>query len=694
MEESLNEEGIDKSITKKKKERGATLTVEEEMNTDQYSEVNSDSSRNEGLDDHHSEQESKKLSKKRRHSNSESLYNEQENCNRSREKEKEKKRYKDKQKKRKTDRTMHEEEEYEEDSSSNESSDSDKEAYRNRKNVSRSRERSKEKRKEKSKEFSKEGSKRSSKDKRRRRRHHHSSGSEKGIHSLGKGEDSSNYDTYNNSENTDSEDRHRRYKSSRKKETNRRSKSRARSHSESRSRSKSISRSRSKSRVRSRMRSGSSTEDRRRRHRDRYDYRDRERDRRRREREREREREKIRERIRKEREREREKEREREREEAKRDDLTVLVLNLSLNVNERDIYEFFSEVAGKVRDIQCIKDQRSGKSKGVAYVEFYTQESVIKALAANGLMLKNRAIKVQSSQAEKNRAAKLAKQHPIDPNDIPLKLYIGGLLGPLSNISEQELKQLFTPFGDILDIEIHRDPYTGKSKGFGFIQFHRASEAIEAMNVLNGIEVAGREIKVGYAQDSKYLLACDNTQENILQKQKQKQKQIEQKTVTEEQDDNEKIDNDENDGGGLISGAGSKITLMQKLQRQVNISEMTSGKNETHNMTENNHKQNVTCNLVLRNMFSPNDINIGKDPDFFTDIIEDVREECKKYGDVKKVWLNSKNIDGTIYIKYSNSEESSTAFQFLNGRYFGGSLIQASFISDAAWETCVSNENC
>jgi RNA-binding protein 39 len=35
---------------------------------------------------------------------------------------------------------------------------------------------------------------------------------------------------------------------------------------------------------------------------------------------------------------------------------------------------------GKIRDIRIIKDARSGKSKGVAYVEFYTSDSVQKAL--------------------------------------------------------------------------------------------------------------------------------------------------------------------------------------------------------------------------------------------------------------------------------------------------------------------------
>ncbi|ETW45762.1 hypothetical protein PFMALIP_06176 [Plasmodium falciparum MaliPS096_E11] len=104
----------------------------------------------------------------------------------------------------------------------------------------------------------------------------------------------------------------------------------------------------------------------------------------------------------------------------------------------------------------------------------------------------------------------------------------------------------------------------------------------------------------------------------------------------------------------------------------------------------NNINNNVTTNLVLSNMFSSNDENIGSDPDFFNDILEDVKEECSKYGKVVNIWLDTKNIDGKIYIKYSNNDESLKSFQFLNGRYFGGSLINAYFISNDVWDmTCL-----
>ena len=76
---------------------------------------------------------------------------------------------------------------------------------------------------------------------------------------------------------------------------------------------------------------------------------------------------------------------EKELQEAKREDLTVLVYSLPLKAREDDIWGFFKkEQCGKVRDVRIIKDPRSLRSKGVAYVEFYTSESVQKALRTNG----------------------------------------------------------------------------------------------------------------------------------------------------------------------------------------------------------------------------------------------------------------------------------------------------------------------
>ena len=68
--------------------------------------------------------------------------------------------------------------------------------------------------------------------------------------------------------------------------------------------------------------------------------------------------------------------------EAQRDDCTVLVLRIHIDAVEKDVFKLFAaNNLGRVIDIKIIRDQRSGKSKGVAYVEFESQESVLLAVA-------------------------------------------------------------------------------------------------------------------------------------------------------------------------------------------------------------------------------------------------------------------------------------------------------------------------
>ena len=61
-----------------------------------------------------------------------------------------------------------------------------------------------------------------------------------------------------------------------------------------------------------------------------------------------------------------------------------------------------------MRDVRLIRDQRSNKSKGVAYVEFYTPESVLLAMTLTGQQLLGSDVIIQAAQAEKNRAAAAA----------------------------------------------------------------------------------------------------------------------------------------------------------------------------------------------------------------------------------------------------------------------------------------------
>ncbi len=80
------------------------------------------------------------------------------------------------------------------------------------------------------------------------------------------------------------------------------------------------------------------------------------------------------------------------------------------------------------------------------------------------------------------------------------KLYIGNL--PY-NITEDELKEFFASAGNVTSVAIIKDKMTGKSKGFGFVEYSTPEEAQNAISTLNGKEIDGRAITVDEARPPK-----------------------------------------------------------------------------------------------------------------------------------------------------------------------------------------------
>ncbi|XP_034297521.1 HIV Tat-specific factor 1 [Pantherophis guttatus] len=74
--------------------------------------------------------------------------------------------------------------------------------------------------------------------------------------------------------------------------------------------------------------------------------------------------------------------------------------------------------------------------------------------------------------------------------------------------------------------------------------------------------------------------------------------------------------------------------------------------------------------IVIRNMFHPNDFE--EDPLVLNEIREDLRTECEKFGQVKKVIIFDRHPDGVASVSFKESEEADVCIQALNGRWFGG----------------------
>ena len=78
-----------------------------------------------------------------------------------------------------------------------------------------------------------------------------------------------------------------------------------------------------------------------------------------------------------------------------------------------------------------------------------------------------------------------------------IKLYVGNLSW---DVKDSDLKELFSPFGEISESTVIMDKYSGRSKGFGFITFVNDESAKKAISELNNKEVKGRAIKVNEAK--------------------------------------------------------------------------------------------------------------------------------------------------------------------------------------------------
>lgn len=78
-----------------------------------------------------------------------------------------------------------------------------------------------------------------------------------------------------------------------------------------------------------------------------------------------------------------------------------------------------------------------------------------------------------------------------------VKLYVGNL--PWS-ISDDQLLQLFSPAGQVLSAQVIIDRFSGRSKGFGFVEMADAASAQAAIAQFNEYEIEGRKLVVNEAR--------------------------------------------------------------------------------------------------------------------------------------------------------------------------------------------------
>ena len=77
------------------------------------------------------------------------------------------------------------------------------------------------------------------------------------------------------------------------------------------------------------------------------------------------------------------------------------------------------------------------------------------------------------------------------------KLFVGNL--PWS-VDDAQLQEMFTRFGEIVSARVMSDKFTGRSRGFGFVEFANEADAQKAVEALDGSDLGGRQIVVNVAR--------------------------------------------------------------------------------------------------------------------------------------------------------------------------------------------------
>jgi len=270
-------------------------------------------------------------------------------------------------------------------------------------------------------------------------------------------------------------------------------------------------------------------------------------------------------------------------------------------------------------------------------VEFIDKSSVPAALTASGYIYMGQTICIQPTQSEKNK-----NQGALTTTYFgPTRLYAGSL--PF-HVTEDDIRELFEKHGKLDMVDLHKDPETGRSKGFAFIQFRRVDDAKRALAKINGMEFGGRTIKVGYVKDP---LAVKKGGADL-----------------------------DDDAQYFSLNGASRAMLMAKLEKAAQVP-ASSEKPKPVDVP----KPILSPCLLLQNMF---DVAEETSPNWDEEVKEDVSEECKRFGSIIHCFVDKKS-SGNVYIKFGSIPAAQNAINHLSGRWFSKKQIIATFVAEGPY---------
>ncbi|XVF77465.1 hypothetical protein PTKIN_Ptkin14bG0046200 [Pterospermum kingtungense] len=181
-------------------------------------------------------------------------------------------------------------------------------------------------------------------------------------------------------------------------------------------------------------------------------------------------------------------------------DYTIFVGDLASDVSDYMLQETFKAVYPSIKGAKVVTDRTTGRSKGYGFVRFGDETEQIRAMTEmNGIYCSTRAMRIGPAANKKPVTGELypkatyqnAQGNPgeTDPNNTTI--FVGGL-DP--SVSEDQLKQIFSQLGEVVHVKIPAN------KHCGFVQYANRASAEQALSVLNGTILGGRNVRLSWGR--------------------------------------------------------------------------------------------------------------------------------------------------------------------------------------------------
>ncbi|XP_028027019.1 splicing factor U2AF 50 kDa subunit isoform X1 [Bombyx mandarina] len=312
----------------------------------------------------------------------------------------------------------------------------------------------------------------------------------------------------------------------------------------------------------------------------------------------------------------------------------LYVGNIPFGVTEEETMEFFNQQMHLSGLAQAAGNPvlacQINLDKNFAFLEFRSIDETTQAMAFDGINFKGQSLKIrrphdyQPMPGTENPAINVPAGviSTVVP-DSPHKIFIGGLPNYLN---EDQVKELLMSFGQLRAFNLVKDSSTGLSKGYAFAEYVDISMTDQAIAGLNGMQLGDKKLIVQRAS----IGAKNST---------------------------------------LEMGYFSALTGAAPVQIQVAGLTLAGAGPPTE----------VLC---LLNMVTPDEL---RDEEEYEDILEDIKEECNKYGVVRSIEI-PRPIEGVevpgcgkVFVEFNSIADCQKAQQTLTGRKFSNRVVVTSY---------------